>query len=42
MARTRANEEAEARRNQRIMGNDDEDDDYEAMEMRMKAEKIAD
>lgn len=37
--RLRADEEAERRRNQRIMGDLEEEEDYEAFEMRQKAEQ---
>lgn len=38
LAKTRAEEEAERRRNQRIMGDLEEEEDYEAFELRQKAE----
>ena len=37
-AKNRAEEEAERRRNQRIAGDMEEEEDYEAFEMRQKAE----
>lgn len=39
LAKKRADEEAERRRNQRIMGDLEEEEDYEAFELRQKAER---
>ena len=41
-AKKRHDEEAERRRNQRMQGEAEEEEDYEAFELRQKAEKNAD